>query len=1087
MLSRFFIQRPVFAAVISILIVLLGAVAYIRLPRAQYPELAPPVVRVEAIYPGANAETIANTVASPIEQQINGVDGMLYMQSTAVDGRYWLEISFEVGTNIDIAQVLVNNRVGIAEPKLPEEVRRQGVTVLKQSTNLAGVISLSSPPGQDGISPRDDLFLSNYLTINWRDEFARIPGVGAINIIPAKEYGMRLWLDPQKLKARNLSVNDVVAAVRAQNVQVAAGKIGAEPAPAGTDFELTISTKGRLTTPEEFSEIIIKSEDRRLVRVRDVARTELGARDYSTISRFNGNPNAVMVIYQLPGANLVELTDAISAKLEMLQPSIPEGTQAKFFYDSSMFIKAALSEVFTTLYEAALLVFLVVLLFLGSLRTTLIPAITIPVSLIGTFLLMYLFGFSVNMLTMFGLVLAIGIVVDDAIVVVENVERNMKEYGLSPREATIKAMGEISGAVIAITLVLMSVFIPTAALSGITGEMYRQFALTIAASTALSAICALTLSPALCALLLSAHGHGGRGPWFLRPLTWVTGAFNAIFDRVTAGYAKLIEWSLKLGFAMLVPFIAILVGTGWMVTRVPPGFVPEEDLGFVVVAAQLPDGASLARSDEVINRVQQLIKGDGKSIEPIDGIKDVVTLSGFSVIDGNGINLANAWIVLEDWEERAKRGRSVQTIMGEINGRVMGMQEAQFLVFSLPAIPGLGNASAIDLRLQDRGNQGGDAIQSAVEASTLGMMGQQPPTIAFAFSSFRAGVPQLFLDVDREKAIKLNVPIQSVFETLQAYLGSAYVNDFNLAGRTWQVNVQAESSFRLTPDDVRRLEVRNADGRMVPLATLLEVQETFGPERVTRFNMYRSAQINGIPIPGVATGTAMKTMADAVTNASPSQMKFEWAGLSFQQSRASGEAQIVFALAILLVYLILAAQYESFVTPLAVILSIPLVIIGAMYALHYRGYDNNVFTQIGLVLLVGLGAKNAILIVEFARENRERGESIIDSALHAAKTRFRPIVMTSLAFVLGVVPLLTATGAGAVSRRSLGTAVFGGMVGNTILGLLLTPVLYVIVQTAYEWLRGLRSRPEKQIVGEGTAHVDVAAGDGVAKPEAHSV
>jgi len=1056
MFSQFFIRRPVFACVLSILIVLLGAVSIFRLPIAQYPELAPPVVRVEALYPGANAQTVADTVAAPLEQEVNGVDNMIYMSSTSSDGRYSLDVTFEVGTNIDLAAVLVQNRVNIAQAKLPDEVRRQGVTTRKQSTNLAGVISLSSDTGPDGTPLNDDLFLSNYLTINWKDEFLRVPGVGAINILPAKDYGMRIWLDPDKLKVRNLTVNDVLAAVREQNVQVAAGKIGAQPAPAGTDFELTITTRGRLTDPAEFENIIVKSDSGRVVRIKDIARTERGARDYTTSATFNGRPNAIMICYQLPGANLVALTDAMEKKLEELRPRLPQGVKAKFFYDSSMFIKASLEEVVITLLEAFVLVFIVVLVFLQSLRTTLIPALTIPVSLIGTFLFMAALGFSINMLTMFGMVLAIGIVVDDAIVVVENVERNMSEHGLSPFDATVRAMREISGAVIAITLVLMAVFIPTATLPGITGQMYRQFALTIAASTLLSAICALTLSPALCALLLR-HGGAHARPWLLlRPFSMGGKLFNRAFDLLTHLYGAIASLTTRLAALMVLLLIGLVMFTGYLYTRVPTGFVPNEDLGFVVVAAQLPDGASLERSKAVIDRVSTLLRGDGK--EPgVAGVADVVTLAGFSVLDGNGTNLANAWIVLEPWDARAKTGRGIPQIIGEINRKVATIQESQFLVFSLPPIPGLGNASAIDMRILDRGNLGRSALQQAVGESIGAMMGQQPPKIAYAFSSYRAGVPQLTVDIDRERVLKMDVPLQTVFDTLQTALGSAYVNDFNEFGRTWQVTLQADARFRLSAQDITRLQVRNRHGDMVPLGAILTVRDSYGPERVTRYNLYTAATVNGIPIPGVATGEAMGTMAAAAKNALPLEMGFEWSGLSFQEARVGGQGVVVFGLAILLVYLILSAQYESFATPIAVVLSVPLVVIGAMVALRVRNLDNNVFTQIGLVLLVGLGAKNAILIVEFARENRAAGKPIRASAIEAARSRFRPIIMTSLAFILGVVPLLAATGAGAASRQALGTAVFGGMLGNTLLGLIFTPSLYVAVQTVAEWIRPRRS------------------------------
>ncbi|MFA6044897.1 MAG: multidrug efflux RND transporter permease subunit [Phycisphaerales bacterium] len=1058
MISKFFISRPIFASVIAIILILLGAVAATTLPIAQYPELAPPIVRVEAQYSGANAKTIADTVAATIEQEVNGVDNMLYMSSTASDGRYSLDISFEVGTNVDIASVLVQNRVNIAEPKLPEEVRRLGVTTKKQSTSLAGVIAISSPD-----SSQTDLVLSNFMNTYWKDEIARIPGVGAINILPNKEWSMRVWLDPFKLKVRELAVNDVTDAIRQQNVQVAAGAIGRPPAPTGTDFEFIVTTKGRLSTPEEFGDIIIKTtSDGRVVRVKDVARIELGSRDYTTISTFNGRPSAILVVYQLPGANLVSVTTALTDALKRLtDPTksvpLPAGAQAKFFYDSSMFIKASLEEVAQTLIEAFLLVFLVVLVFLQSLRTTIIPAITIPVSLIGTALLLKLFGFSINMLTMFGMVLAIGIVVDDAIVVVENVERNMREHKLSPRDATIRAMGEITGPVIAITLVLMSVFLPTAALPGITGEMYRQFALTIAASTALSALNALTLSPALCAILLKPHQEHKKKPFILlRPFSWFARAFNAIFEIVTNAYVWLTRFSLRLALVVILLFGGVLFLTFKATQRVPTGFVPNEDLGFVVVAASLPEGASLERTKGVIDRVSTIVR-------KIDGVEDVVTLAGFSVIQGQGTSYGNAWIVLKPWDVRAKSHRSVDTIMNDIRGQVASIQESDMLVFSLPAISGLGNTSGIEGRLEDKAGAGRDALVGSAWDMIGAAMGQANANgqhrLLGGYTTFRAGVPQIYLDIDREKVLKLGIPLQSVFDTLQTHLGSAYVNDFNLQGRTYQVNLQADNKYRLQREDITRLEVRNNSGQMVPLGTFITVKDAIGPDRVERYNLYESASIYGIPAVGTSSGEAMNIFEAAAADRLPPGMGFDWTALSFQERRAGGKALAVFGLGMLLVYLILAAQYESWTTPLAVVLSVPLVVIGAMVALMITGLDNNVFTQIGLVLLIGLGAKNAILIVEFAREAHAEGKSAFDSAVAAARTRFRPILMTSFAFILGVFPLVVSTGAGAASRRALGSAVVGGMLGATVLGLIFTPTLYFVITRATEAIRPPKPKP----------------------------
>jgi HAE1 family hydrophobic/amphiphilic exporter-1 len=1053
MLSRFFIDRPIFSSVISILITLLGAVAYLTLPTEQYPDLAPPIVRVEATYPGASAATIADTVAAPIEQEVNGVDRMIYMSSTSTDSRYSLDVSFEPGADIDMASVLVQNRVNIANAKLPAEVRQQGITVRKQSTALVSVIAIWVPEPEKH-PELDDLALSNFATISWKDEFARIYGVGGITVMPAKDYSMRIWFDPAKLKARDLTVADVVAAIQAQNVQVAAGSLGRQPAPESVAFEYVVTTKGRLNDPNEFADIIIKSvPGGGVVRVRDVATVERGAKDYGTLAGFNGKPGAIIVLYQLPGANLVDVAAQVERRVRELSAGLPSGASAKVFYDASMFVTSSMHEVQKTLLEAFVLVFLVVLLFLKSLRATLVPVLAIPVSLVGTFLFMALFGFSVNMLTMFGIVLAIGIVVDDAIVVVENVERVMREEGLGPREATIKAMGEITGPIIAITLVLMAVFIPAAAQQGLTGTMYRQFALTIAASTALSAICALSLSPALCRIFLR-HEHGDgkakRGFILFAPFRWISAGFERVFDGITAAYAFVSRLSCRAWPVSLVAFGASIAAVGFIYVRVPTGFVPAEDLGFIAVSATLPDGASLSRSDRVIREVAD-------KVLKVDGVADVTALSGFSLLDGNGSNYANAWVILKPWEERYEHGRSINAIIADINAIVAPVQEARFLVFGLPPISGLGNTTGLDMRVQDRAAAGRDALGRGVEQLAGSANGQ--PGIALSFSSYRPGVAQIYLDIDREKAIRLGIPIQSVFQTLQASLGAAYVNDFNEFGRTFQVNVQADALFRQTPQDIGRLEVRTGDGRMVPLSTLLTVSDTIAPNKVERYNLYQSATVTTLLRPGTSSGAGMGTLERVALESLPAGMTIEWTGMSFQERLVGSSGLIVFALGLILVYLILAAQYESWLVPMSVVLSIPLVIIGAMVALLVRGLDNNIFTQIGLVLLVGLGAKNAILLVEFARESRAKGMGIVDAAVHAARVRFRPIIMTALAFILGVVPLLTATGAGAGSRQALGTAVFGGMVGITILGLLFTPMLYCVCQWIDERVLGRIPKP----------------------------
>jgi HAE1 family hydrophobic/amphiphilic exporter-1 len=1049
--SRFFIHRPVFASVISIVIVILGLVAAFQLPVEQYPDLAPPVVRVEAQYPGASAQVVADTVASVIEQEVNGVGGMIYMSSTSTNGGYGLDVSFEVGTDVDQAAVLVQNRVNQALPRLPEDVRRLGVSTRKQSSAIVGVVAIY-PESPAFERQYDDLYLANYMSLNIRDEMLRLEGVGGVSIFPAKDYAMRVWLDMAKLKARGITVTDVNQAISEQNVQVAAGTVGTQPAPPDTQFELIVTTKGRLSDPAEFGRVIVKREaGQRVVYLSDVANIVRESRDYSTLCRFNGKPASVMPIFQLPGGNLVQIAEDMDSLFSRLRadPAWPSGMAGTFFYDASMFIRASLTEVIKTLVEAFVLVFLVVLIFLQSFRATIIPTLTIPVALIGTFLFMALFGFTVNMLTMFGLILAIGIVVDDAIVVVENVERNLSLGITDVKKATEQSMTEITGPVIAITLVLMSVFLPTAAQPGITGSMYRQFALTIAASTFLSAVNALTLSPALCGLLLRAHDpHHQPGP-IARVLGWPGRAFNAVFGLITRAYGRLTALSIRVWFITFIALGAVFFGTYIAYTRVPTGFVPDEDLGFVVVAAQLQDSASLSRSDAVIRQIADIVGG-------VDGVANVVTLTGFSLLDGQGSNYANAWVVLKDWDERAKKGRSVQAITGEIQGKIAAIREADCFVFSLPSIRGLGNASGFEMRLiaTDRARISRDDIQAAAQRVIGNSFGRG----LVSFSSFRAGVPQLFVDIDRDKALKMNIPLRVIFQTLQTALGSAYVNDFNLFGRTYQVTSQAMSQYRQTAEDIGKLEVRTADGRMVPLGSLAQVRDAIGPDRVVRFNLYESATINGFAPRGISSGQALVSMEQIAATELPPGIGYRWSAMSYQERRVGAQGLIIFAIAILLVYLILAAQYESWTTPLAVVLSIPLVIVGAMLLIGWRQLDNNVFTQVGLVLLVGLGAKNAILIVEFARQNRMQGKGLLDSAVEAATTRFRPILMTSLAFVLGVLPLVIATGAGAASRQALGTAVFGGMTGTTVLGLIFTPALWVGVQWASERV-GLAKKP----------------------------
>jgi HAE1 family hydrophobic/amphiphilic exporter-1 len=1040
MLSLFFIRRPIVACVLAILIMLMGAVAFPTLPVAQYPQIAPPVIRVTTAYPGASAQVVADTVAAPIEQQVNGVDGMLYMESTsASDSSYTLNVTFQVGTDVDIASVLVQNRVAIAQAQLPDEVRRQGVTTTKVSTSIVSVFALA-PKDPARSAEFSDTYLANYLLISVNDRIKRIPGVGDTLIRPGKDYGMRIWLDPDKMRTRGLTTVDINNALREQNVQVAAGVIGQPPTPAGQGFQYTVTTLGRLQTPEQFGDIIVRATDNRIVYLRDVARIELGAKAYETLGRIDGVPAALMVVYQSPGGNSVEVAENLRNLLEEIGRDLPDGLEVKVVYDTSNFVVSAINEVYKTLFEATGLVILVVFVFLGSIRATIIPIAAIPVSLIGTFFAMRLFGFSLNLPTLFGLILAIGIVVDDAIVVVENVERNLTEHHLPPKEATRKAMLEVFAPVVGISLVLMAVFLPTAALPGISGQLYRQFALTIAASTFFSAICALTLSPALAGVILREHKQGKKHNILKR-------TFDRAFDAIARGYARMVRVLVSpavIGLSLLA-FAGVCVLIVGAVLRVPTGFVPDEDKGLIVTEIRMPDAASQERTLAVIQQVEQILMAT-------DGVDHVGAFQGFSLIAGNGSNYGVAFAGLKPWDYRVPRGRNLQKMLAEVRGKFAQIQDGFVIAFYLPAVEGVGNASGFDLRIEDRGGVGRDQIQQFVQELTADANAQTK--LGGVSSAYRAAVPQLYADIDREKAKKLGMSLQDVFSTLSVNLGSAYVNDFNKFGRTWQVDVQADSQFRYRADQVQLLQVRTGRGDMVPLGSIMTVKESMGPDRVIRYNLYPAAAVNGAAAPGVSTGEAMAVVEDMIRQKRPQGIGFEWTALSFQEQQAAGTAGLVFALALAVVYLILAALYESWTMPMAVILSIPLAVLGAMIGLMSRGMDNNIYTQVGLVLLVGLGAKNAILIVEFAKENREKGMGIVDAVVEAARLRLRPILMTALAFILGVYPLVFATGAGAASRQAIGTAVFFGMIGNTLLGLVFTPVLYVAITATAERVFG---------------------------------
>jgi HAE1 family hydrophobic/amphiphilic exporter-1 len=1033
MLSRFFIHRPIFACVVSIVIVIAGLVAGRTLPIAQYPQIAPPTVRVSASYPGANAQVLAETVAQPIEEQVNGVEGMLYMSSSCTDnGVYSLTVTFEIGTNLDMAQVLVQNRVAIAEPTLPEEVKRLGITTKKQSTNFLQIIALYSPDKRF-----DTTYLSNYASLHLKDELARIDGVGEVEVFGARDYSMRIWLDPDKLKARRLATTDVIAALQEQNVQVAAGQIGAPPAPKGQNFQLTVNTLGRLKTVAQFEDIIVKTaEGGRLTRVRDIARVELGAKSYSDLATFNGQPQVALGIFQRPGSNALDVAVRVKAKIAELGKGFPDGMAYLVPFDVTNFVDRSIAEVAQTLLIAILLVFLTIYIFLQDWRATLIPALTIPVSLIGTLAVMAGLGVSINLFSLFGIVLAIGVVVDDAIVVVENTARNIDELGLAPREASLRAMEEVTGPIIATTLVLLAVFIPTAFLGGITGQLYRQFALTIATATVFSSVNALTLSPALCALLLRPTKTAHRG--FFRLFNWG-------FDHTRNLYCRSLGLMIRRAALSMVLFAMLAAVSFWGFGRLPTGFVPTEDQGYCFVSVQLPDAASLQRTGEVMAEID-------RRLAKMDGIAYRVCISGYSLIDSAAVsNMATAWVVFEPWDDRTAPQLQQDALIGRMWRDFADIQEAHIIAFAPPAIQGLGQAGGFLMKLQDRGGIGLTVLQNMAQEMSEDANAQS--RLTGVYTTFRANVPQLFVDVDRTQAKTLDVPLSNVFNTLQAYLGSVYVNDFNKFGRTYQVKVQADSRFRSRPDDIRQLEVRDNQGNMIPLGTMLAVQETVGPQLVPRYNMYPAATINGQAAEGHSSGEALTLMENLAAAKLPSTMGYEWTGMSYQEKVTSSQTLFIFLLAVVFVYLVLCAQYESWSSPLAIILSVPLGLLGTVGAVMARGMDVNVYTQIGIVLLIALASKSAILIVEFAKARHEAGDEIVDAAMTASRLRFRPILMTALTFVLGVVPLVIASGAGAASRQALGTAVFGGMIAATALLVMFVPVFYVVIQRASERLR----------------------------------
>ena len=1041
-ISNFFIKRPIFAAVISIVIFVIGALAYFRLPLSEYPEVVPPTVVVRTSYPGANPTVIADTVASPLEQQINGVEGMLYMFSQATaDGVMTLTITFGIGTDLDKAQVQVQNRVSQALPRLPPEVQRLGVTTEKTSPDLLMVVHLESPDNR-----YDMLYLANLAILQVKDELGRLPGVGNVQVFGAGDFSMRVWLNPNKLASHNLTATDVVQAIREQNVQVAAGVLGAPPTNAGsTAFQLLVNTQGRLTTEEEFGNIIVRAaKDGQITRIRDLGRVELGSSTYALRSLLDNKPAAALPISQRPGSNALQTSQQVRETMERLKKAFPEGVDYKIVYDPTVFVRESIQAVGHTFVEALILVVLVVLVFLQTWRASIIPLLALPVSLVGTFSIMLALGFSLNTLSLFGLVLAIGIVVDDAIVVVENVERNIA-LGLEPHEATRRAMEEVSGPIVAIALVLCAVFVPTAFIVGLSGQFYKQFALTIAISTVISAFNSLTLSPALAALLL--RPHGAKKDRFTRAIDFVLGwffkLFNRFFGRASGGYGKLVTHTLR-SSAIAVAVYAGLIGLTILgFSRVPTGFVPTQDKGYLVSFAQLPNGATLDRTEDVIRRMSDIALKH-------PGVQSAVAFPGLSI---NGFtNSPNSGIVfatLKPSEERKSRELSANAIAADLNKEYGSIQEAFIAIFPPPPVQGLGTVAGFKLYIEDRAGMGLEPLYKET-TSTL-QNGNQTPGLAGVFSSFDINVPQIDSHVDREKAKTYGIPLGDVFDTMQVYLGSLYVNDFNRFGRTYQVNVQAESPYRLQPEDISHLRTRNLAGEMIPLGSVVSIKPIYGPDRVMHYNGFPAAEINGAAAPGYSTGQSETAMAKVLGDQLPNGMKYEWTELTYQKILAGNTMVYIFPLSVFLVYLLLAAQYESWSLPLVIILIVPMTLFSAIAGVWLLNGDDNVFTQISLIVLVGLACKNAILIVEFAREKQLReGMNRVDAVLEACRLRLRPILMTSLAFTMGVIPLVLSTGAGSEMRRAIGVAVFFGMLGVTAFGLVLTPVFYVVVQRIVE-------------------------------------
>lgn len=1058
-LSKFFIDRPIFAAVLSVLIFLAGLLSIRALPISEYPEVVPPTVVVRAQYPGASPRVIAETVATPIEEQINGVEGMLYMSSQATtDGVMTLNVTFRLGTDPDKAQQLVQNRVSQAEPRLPEEVRRLGVTTVKSSPDLTMVVHITSPNGR-----YDMTYLRNYAVLNVKDRLARIDGVGQVQLFGSGDYSMRIWLDPQKVAEHGLSPGDVVREIRAQNVQAAAGVIGASPNAPGLDLQLSVNAQGRLQNEEQFGEIIVKTAaDGAVVRLKDIARIELGAADYALRSLLNGKSAVAVPVFQAPGSNAIAIADRVQETMREIKQNMPEGVDYSIVYDTTQFVRASIKAVISTLLEAVALVVLVVIVFLQTWRASIIPLVAVPISIVGTFAVMYVMGFSINALSLFGLVLAIGIVVDDAIVVVENVERYLAQ-GMTPAEAAHKTMDEVGGALLAIALVLCAVFIPTAFISGLQGTFYQQFAVTIAASTAISCFVSLTLSPAMSAILLKPHKQhdpNERHGVVYRlgaPVRWFFHYFNAGFDWLSRTYGRVTSRLIRLAVILLIVYAGLIALTAQRLMQTPTGLVPQLDRGYFIVAMQLPPGASLQRTDAVLRRANELLQSR-------PGVAHTVAFAG---LDGATFTIAPnagvAFVTLSPFKDREKEGLTTQGILADLRQQMFTIPEAFTLVIEPPAISGIGNGGGLKGYVQDRGGRGLAALEGA--AWTVAGSAAQLPFIEQPFTLFSTKTPQIYADIDRTKAEMLGVPITRIFETLSIYMGSAYINDFNLLGRTFRVTAQADNPFRLTTRDVASLKTRNADGEMVPIGSVAAFRDTTGAYRVPRYNLYPAAEVQLSMKHGYSTGQGIAAVEKIAAERLPAGFGFEWTEIALQEKLAGNTAIIAFGLAVVFVFLLLAALYESWLLPLAVILIVPMCILAAMFGVNYANLDRNILVDIGLVVLVGLAAKNAILIVEFAKQAEEEGMHRRDAAIAAARTRLRPILMTSMAFILGVLPLTISVGAGAEMRQAMGIAVFSGMLGVTVFGLIFTPVFYVMVR----WLAELRGGRRKAASAPGEA------------------